>query len=105
MTDKILQKYKRELVLSKTKKKLLFLIWLSLLILASYVFLFYVTIRGFLIFFLTAHLAWMKLVETNRKIKLLEMTIYIRKIELKELIANPNDPLFQEIKNIFTPKK
>ena len=46
----------------------------------------------------------MKLVENNRKIKLLEMTIYIRKIELKELKANPNDPLFQEIKNIFTPK-
>jgi hypothetical protein len=52
-----------------------------------------------------AHLAWMKLVENNRKIKLLEMTIYIRKIELNELKANPNDPLFQEIKNIFTPKK
>ena len=102
MTDKILQKYKRELVLSKTKKKLLFLLWLSLLILASYVFLFYVTIRGILIFALMAHLAWMELFENNRNFKLLEITIYIRKIELKELKANPKDPLFQEIKNILT---
>jgi hypothetical protein len=50
-----------------------------------------------------AHLAWMELFENNRKIKLLEITIYIRKIELKELKANPKDPLFQEIKNILTP--
>jgi hypothetical protein len=103
MTDKILQKYKRELVLSKSKRIVFFMLWLLLLCLAGFLYLINNSIIGFLISVILAHEIWKKLVKINRKTRILKMVVYIRKIELKQLEIDTDHPYFKEIKKIFTP--
>lgn len=103
MTDKILQKNQRQLMLSKSKRIVFFILWLLLLCLAGFLYLIKDSIIGFLISVMLAHEILKKLVKINRKIRILKMVVYIRKIELKQLEIDTNNPYFQEIKKIFTP--
>lgn len=105
MTDKILQKNQRQLMLSKSKRIVFFMLWLLLLCLAGFLYLIKDSILGFLISVMIAHEIWKKIEKIKRKIKLLKMAIYYRELELKKKDFDPKNPQLQEIIKILTPKK
>lgn len=105
MKDKSLQKNIKQLIISRVKKVVLFLLWSLLLMFGCLLFLVKKSIVGFLISLFLAHEFWKKLVKTNRKIKILKMAIYFRELELKKKDFDPKHPQLQEIIKILTPKK
>ena len=90
-------------MLSKSKKILFLILWLLILCLAGFIYLIKDSIIGFIISVMLAHEIWKKSVKINRKIRILKMAVYIRKIELKQLEIDSNNQYFKEIKKILTP--